>query len=102
MGSAISRGQKCPGGQDLPDSPSMGVVGTVPPVQETLENVGQTKGPQSRGVTEEHAATGSGWTLSMGLGAVPSLFFLESWHDLTSTCLQVALRPHRPVRVAPS
>lgn len=102
MGSTISGGQKCPEGQDLPDGPSMGVVGTVPPVQEMLENVGQTIGPQSRGVAEEHAATGSGWTLSMGLGAVPSLLFLESWHDLTSACLQAALRPHRPVRVAPS
>lgn len=43
MGSAIPRAQKCPGGQGLPESPSMGLVGTVPLVQETLEKRGPNK-----------------------------------------------------------
>lgn len=43
MGSAMPRGLKGPGGQDLPETPSMVVAETVPSVQEMLEKCGPSK-----------------------------------------------------------
>lgn len=60
MGSAIPRGQKCPGGQGLPESPSTGVAETVPPAQVALEKCGPSTRASAARVAEERAAWAAG------------------------------------------